>query len=163
MWKEYFGHGCHIYGVDIEPACLSYKSEGIDVFIGDQTDRNFWKRFKEVVPKVDILIDDGGHDPEQQRITLEEMLPHIQPGGIYLCEDIGGIANKFTSFVSGLVSNLNTANRIEEIFDAPVHPTGFQASVSCITQYPFVTVIEKRDIHPGLFSSCKHGTEWQPY
>jgi SAM-dependent methyltransferase len=163
MWREYFGKGCHIYGVDIEPACMTYKREGIDVFIGDQSDRDFWKQFRQSVPKIDILIDDGGHAPEQQRITLEEMLPHIQPGGVYLCEDIGCTANEFTAFVSGLASNLNTSKRIQEVFDAPVSPIELQASIESIIQYPFVTVIEKCAKHPGLYVSRKHGTEWQPY
>lgn len=163
MWREYFGENCRIYGVDIEPACLSYKAEGIDVFIGDQSDRNFWKRFKESVPKVDILIDDGGHAPEQQRITLEEMLPHIQPGGVYLCEDIVSMPNNFAGYISGLLCNMNASRREEEIFDAPFIPSAFQAAVQSIHQYPYVTVIEKHDRNPGLFVSKKHGTEWQPY
>jgi SAM-dependent methyltransferase len=163
MWREYFGKNCKIYGVDIEPACMTYKSDGIEVFIGDQSDRGFWGRFREQVPKVDILIDDGGHDPEQQRITLEEMLPHLQPGGVYLCEDIGSRANRFGGYVSGLMSQMNFQRKTIEIFDAPMIPSGFQASVGCVTQYPFVTVIEKHAKHPGLFVSKKHGTEWQPY
>lgn len=163
MWREYFGKGCHIYGMDIEPACMTYKTDGIDVFIGDQSDRNFWKQFRETVPKIDILIDDGGHDPEQQRITLEEMLPHLQPGGVYLCEDIGSKANSFGGYVSGLACNLNTSKRTHNVFDAPITPSGFQASVKSVIQYPFVTVIEKHNHNPGLFISRKHGTEWQPY
>ena len=160
MWREYFGSGCHIYGVDIEPACIAYKSNGIDVFIGDQADRTFWKRFRETVPKVDILIDDGGHDPEQQRVTLEEMLPHIQPGGVYLCEDIG---KAFNMYASGLACNLNAMKRAVDVFDAPISPSGFQTAIKSVSQYPFITVIEKHEHNPGLFTSRKHGTEWQPY
>jgi hypothetical protein len=163
MWREYFGTGCHIYGVDIEPACMTYKSDGIDVFIGDQSDRNFWKRFRDAVPRVDILIDDGGHAPEQQRITLEEMLPHIQPGGVYLCEDICGVANSFSAYVSGLASNLNTFTQLEQVFDSPVTPTSLQSSIRSITHYPLITVIEKHAYDQGIFISRKHGTEWQPY
>lgn len=163
MWREYFGKGCQIYGMDIEPACMTYKAEGIDVFIGDQSDRDFWKRFRGTVPKVDIVIDDGSHDPEHQRITLEEMLPHIQPGGVYLCEDIGSKANRFGGYVSGLACGMNDAEKTVGVFDAPTIPSGFQASVGSVTQYPFVTVIEKLENNPGLFTSHKHGTEWQPY
>jgi hypothetical protein len=163
MWKHYFGKDCHIYGMDIEPACKSYEAEGIDVFIGDQSDRAFWKKFRETVPKVDIVIDDGSHDPEHQRITLEEILPHIQPGGVYLCEDIGGKVNRFSSFTSGLVCHMNSFKKTVEVFDAPIIPSPFQAAVKSVTQYPFVTVIEKNDYHPGLYVSKKHGTEWQPY
>jgi len=164
MWREYFGKGCRIYGVDIEPACMAYKADGIDIFIGDQADRGFWERFRQAVPKVDILIDDGSHDPEHQRITLEEMLPHIQPGGVYLCEDIVGAGQPFAAFVSGLAAQQNACHRMIQAFDAPVIPSAFQVALRSITQYPFVTVIEKHEhSHPDSFVSRKQGTEWQPY
>ena len=163
MWKHYFGERCHIYGIDIEPACKSYEAEGIDVFIGDQSDRNFWKKIREQVPKVDVVIDDGSHDADHQRITLEEILPHIRPGGVYLCEDIGSRHNWFGGYVSGLACHMNAAKKTVEEFDAPMIPSGFQASVKSVIQYPFVTVVEKHDFHPGLFISKKQGTEWQPY
>jgi hypothetical protein len=57
MWRDYFGPKAHIYGVDIQPSCKSYESENIKVFIGNQGDRNFWKSFREAVPRVDIVID----------------------------------------------------------------------------------------------------------
>jgi hypothetical protein len=54
------------------------------VFVGDQADRSFWKRVKQEVPNLGVVIDDGGHIPEQQIVTLEEMFPHLRPGGVYL-------------------------------------------------------------------------------
>ena len=81
MRREYFGPQCHVYGVDIDEACRVYENEYTKIFIGDQADRNFWKSFKNEVPRVDIVIDDGGHKSEQQIATLEEMLPHISRGG----------------------------------------------------------------------------------
>ncbi len=94
LWKNYFGDQCKVYGVDIEEACRSYANETTSIFIGDQADREFWKRFRKAVPKVDILIDDGGHEPEQQIVTLEEMLPHIRNGGVYLCTTTGEIVRR---------------------------------------------------------------------
>ena len=61
----------------------------------------------EAAPRIDILIDDGGHEPEQQRVTLEEMLPHLSPGGVYLCEDIHGDTNVFSAYLQGLATSLN--------------------------------------------------------
>lgn len=43
--------------------------------------------FKEKYPCVDILLDDGGHTMNQQITTFREMFPHIQDGGLYMCED----------------------------------------------------------------------------
>ena len=38
---------------------------------------------------------------------MEEMLPYLNPGGVYVCEDIHGEFNRFTSYVQGLEQNLN--------------------------------------------------------
>ncbi len=107
MWKSYFGDRSHIYGVDVEPACKTYEREGVTILIGDQADRHFWKTFKSTVSGIDVLMDDGGHKLDQQIVTLEEMLPHIRPGGVYLCEDLQGIHHGLVSYVSGLIGELN--------------------------------------------------------
>ena len=39
-------------------------------------------------PHVDIVIDDGGHTFPRQIASFEEFYPHLQPQGVYLCEDI---------------------------------------------------------------------------
>lgn len=70
MWRSYFGSQCHIYGVDIEEACKVYNNEYTSVVIGDQADPLFWQKFKQNVQGIDILIDDGGHTPQQQKVTL---------------------------------------------------------------------------------------------
>ena len=160
MWRDYFGPKCRIYGVDIEKECKIYENEYTNIFIGDQADRKFWERFKEEVPTIDILIDDGGHQAEQQIVTLEEMLPCISPGGVYFCEDIQRAHNDFTSYLSGLVNNLNIADQSSEFV---VNPTQFQSSVKSIHFYPYVTVIEKNEQPEEKFVALKQGTEWQPF
>lgn len=161
MWKEYFGKDCRIYGVDIAEACMACEDVGIKVFIGDQADRSFWRRVKQAVPRIDILIDDGGHFPEQQRITLEEMLPHIAPGGVYLCEDIHGAFNQFAAYVQGLASGLNSCDELSEGASEQSSPaSNFQAAISSIHLYPFVAVIEKRERNLSRLVSRKRGTVW---
>jgi hypothetical protein len=164
MWREYFGKGCRVYGVDIHEACMAYKDDGIEVFIGDQADRSFWTRVKNAVPRIDILIDDGGHLIEQQRITLEEMLPHIAPGGVYLCEDVLGLSNEFAAYVQGLASALNFESRCEMPEGASgvaCMASNFQAAISSIHLYPFAAVIEKRERSLGQLIAPKHGTQWR--
>ena len=154
MWREYFGEQCQIYGVDIEPACRVYEQAGISVFIGDQSDPAFWKTFCQRVPVVDVLIDDGGHEPRQQIATLKGILPHIRPGGVYICEDIHGAFHPFHSFIDGLCRPLNETN---------TEPTPFQQHVRSVHRYPFATVIEKPELPVARFESLRHGTEWQPF
>lgn len=165
MWKAYFGPGCRVYGVDIEEACKAYEGDRTRVFIGDQADRGFWARFRSEVPSVDILIDDGGHTPEQQIVTLEEMLPHLRPGGVYLCEDVHGRRNGFNSYVHGLGARLNAfePEPIDRGAGIAASATPFQSAVDSIHHYPFVTVIERTDAPVEQFVAPKHGTEWQPF
>ncbi|HEY6720861.1 MAG TPA: class I SAM-dependent methyltransferase [Burkholderiales bacterium] len=88
MWRHYFGPGAHIVGIDVDPRCKQFEDESTTILIGDQADRRFLAEVRERVPHIDILIDDGGHTMTQQIVTFEELYPHIQPNGIYLCEDI---------------------------------------------------------------------------
>jgi hypothetical protein len=167
MWKEYFGPKCRVYGVDIEEACKAYEDERTRVFIGDQGDRKFWKQFRKQVPHFDIFIDDGGHLPEQQIVTLEETVPYLAPGGVYLCEDIQGTHNPFAAYVRGLATALNN-----EILKDPadfggaaavVRTSNFQRSIHSVHLYPYVAVIEKTRTPVDELASVKHGTLWQPF
>lgn len=163
MWRSYFGEKSHIYGVDIQEACKVYENDYTKIFIGDQEDRAFWSTVRAAsVEEVDIIIDDGGHTPEQQQVTLEEMLSHLRPGGVYLCEDVHGIFNRFSGFAIGLACQLNNFNRIP----GPIlrsNVSQLQASIHSIHFYPYVVVIEKHSLTPTELSAPKRGTKWQPF
>jgi 23S rRNA U2552 (ribose-2'-O)-methylase RlmE/FtsJ len=153
MWRSYFGPKCHVYGVDIQEACRAYEGDGVSVFIGDQADPTFWADFRRQVPNVDIVVDDGGHLVDQQIATLEALLPHIRPGGMYMCEDVGGIHNRFQAYVSGLSRNLASS------FEA----TPFNQVVHSVHHYPFAVVIEKPEGRVDGFADERRGTEWEPF
>ena len=167
MWRDYFGPRAHIYGVDIEPACKAYEASGFHIIIGDQADRSFWRRFKEEVPVLDIVIDDGGHQTEQQIATVEELLPHLRSDGVFLIEDIHGAFNPFASYVHGLGHKLNQFNSVgnpsdfERRIASTVTP--FQSAVASIHLYPFVTVIKRNAVAIDELLAPKHGTQWQPH
>jgi hypothetical protein len=169
MWKHYFGPKCRIYGVDIEEACRLYEDDSVKIFIGDQADRNFWTHFKKEVPFLDIVIDDGGHEFHQQRVTLDELLPHLQLGGVYLCEDIHRSDNQFGGYIGGLSRNLHAAKWAEAnatkwpTATDSVIPTPFQRAVHSVHLYPFLTVIERTESPVSEFVSLKQGTQWQPF
>jgi hypothetical protein len=168
MWRDYFGPQCQIYGIDIEPACRAYEGDSVRVFIGDQGDRNFWKEFKREVPTVDIVIDDGGHYTAQQITTFEELLPHLQPGGVYLCEDVHGIVNPFASYICGFAMNLNACERKEDNVNdndrrLVYGTTSLQSAVRSVHLYPYVTVVERTDAPVSELIAPKHGTQWQPF
>ena len=156
MWKEYFGPGATIYGVDIEPACLKYANDRVKIFIGDQGDPAFWQEFLRQVPRVDVLVDDGGHQPHQQITTLECILPAMSPGGVYLCEDAEGGTQAFHGFIDGMGRRLHSTY-------ADSNPTDFQQQVASIHRYPFITVIEKPLLPVPKLECVRHGSSWEPF
>jgi hypothetical protein len=168
MWRHYFGPTARIFGVDIEGACKAYENEFVRVFIGDQADRTFWQKFRDQTPPLDIVIDDGGHRAEQQIVTLEETLPYLRPGGVYLCEDVSPAPNNFTRYVSGLASQLNSTRGLKSSPDNPdrdmtVPATAFQSAIHSVHLYPFVVVIERTQRPTTKFESSRRGTQWQPH
>ena len=168
MWRDYFGPKSRIYGVDIESACRVYESDDVKIFIGDQGDRQFWHEFRRKVPALDIVIDDGGHQPQQQIVSLEGLLPFLRPSGVYFCEDVTGTFNKFASYVHGLGHKLNDYSLFRAFPDDDDRRlvcgcTPFQSSVGSIHLYPFVTVVERNSSKVTEFRAPKHGTQWQPF
>lgn len=88
MWKQYFGPNTKIFGIDINPHCKELEEERVEILIGDQDDRSFLKSLAEKIPRIDILIDDGGHTMKQQIATYEELFSYVDQNGVYLCEDL---------------------------------------------------------------------------
>jgi len=155
MWRDYFGPRASVYGIDIEERCRAYADAGTQIFIGDQADRAFWARFRAAVPRLDVLIDDGSHRPEDQIPAFEEAFQHLAPGGVYLCEDIQGIHNGFSTYLHGLARDLNAID-----WDAPSWAQRWIASISL---YPLVAVVEKRAAPLTRLHAPRRGTEWQPW
>lgn len=153
MWKHYFGPGCRIFGVDINPHCKALKEERIEIFTGDQQDRKFLKTLAEKIPRIDILIDDGGHEMKQQITTFEEMFPFIDENGIYLCEDLhtsywpeygGGYRRRgtFIEYSKNFIDRINAWHSRT----GNLRVTEFTGSVHALHYYDSVLVIEKRPV-----------------
>jgi hypothetical protein len=155
MWRHYFGAGARIVGIDNDPACERFGGDSIEVLIGDQADRGFLAEVRRRVPHVDILIDDGGHTMQQQLVSFEELYPHIQPLGLYVCEDMhtsylenfgGGYrcADSFVERAKGLIDQLHAWHSAEPGF--AVDDT--TRSTFGLHFYDSVLVAEKRPMQP---------------
>jgi hypothetical protein len=171
MWKDFFGPKARIYGVDIEPACRHYEDDQTKIFIGDQADKEFWKDVLKQVPRLDVVVDDGGHEPEQQIPSIEALLPNMRPGGVYICEDLYGRSSPYLSFIDGLSRELHGMSVAEVRDDDPgVQPemlgnfwaSNFQRLVGSVHTYPFISVVELRDTAIERLTAPRHGTEWKP-
>lgn len=167
MWKNYFGKGCKIYGLDIEPRCKSLEEEDIEIFIGSQTDRAFLKDIKNKIGLVDILIDDGGHTMEQQIITYEELFSLVNDNGVYLCEDLhtsywpeyGGGLRRSESFIEYSKNFIDYINSHYWRESSDVDGKPFYNSVKSISYYDSVLVIEKQQKLP-LISRMTGNQSW---
>ncbi len=169
MWRAYLGERCRVVGVDIEEACRAFENEWTRVFTGDQGDRALWARIRREVPRIDVLVDDGAHRVEEQIATLEEMLPHLAPGGVYICEDTHGTLDRFGFYAAGLARALD-AFRLggEDVEFAQMGrgvsatASGFQREIASIHFYPYLTVIEKAPKPVERFACANRGSEWLP-
>jgi hypothetical protein len=90
MWREYFPKAA-IFGADIKP--ITSHEERITVYNCDQSDTNQLKGLAAILPKLDIIIDDGSHKAWDQQISFK-YLNHLLPvGGIYVIEDLQSVRN----------------------------------------------------------------------
>jgi len=154
MWKHYFGPECRIFGVDINPQCRQAAEDRIEVLIGDQGDRQFLRSLKERIPRVDILIDDGGHTMKQQIATYEELFPHVDADGVYLCEDLhtsywpdwGGGLKKRDTFVEYSKNFIDELHGWHFLRRGSPGVTALTKSAHSLHYYDSVLVIEKRRV-----------------
>jgi hypothetical protein len=95
MWREFFGPGARIIGIDINPTAKKWESFGFEIWVGDQSDPSFWANFIAEVGPLDVVLDDGGHTYKQQITTAINLLPAVSDGGLLIVEDT------HTSYMSG--------------------------------------------------------------
>lgn len=152
MWKQYFGPNCKIFGIDIHPHSKKFEEDQIEIIIGDQEDREFLKSLAEKIPRIDILIDDGGHRMTQQINTFEELFPHIDKNGVYLCEDLhtsywkkyGGGYKKRDTFIEYSKNFIDYINAWHSAQQDRLNVTEFTKTVHSLHYYDSVLAIEKR-------------------
>ncbi|RPJ74815.1 MAG: class I SAM-dependent methyltransferase [Alphaproteobacteria bacterium] len=153
MWKKYFGDKAKIYGVDIDPRCKEFEEENIEIHIGSQSDPEFLEKLKSAIPKIDILIDDGGHTMNQMRVTFDHMFDHIKSDGVYLCEDThtcyqwrygGGYkrSNSFIEYTKNIIDYLHAWHSEQKALQI----NKFTRSIHSIHFYDSIILIEKRNM-----------------
>ena len=146
MWSKYLGPQSRIIGIDIDPECLSltYEQSNIKIAIGDQGNDLFWNEFFKICPKIDILIDDGGHYMNQQVLSLDRVFPILSNPGVYICEDC------HSSYMNLYVDNMNcdttfinyTKDYIDMLHDR-WHGQKSCTDLTSIHYYDSVVVFEK--------------------
>lgn len=164
MWNNYFDSDCFIYGIDINPECKKIPQKlnvsNIQIDIGDQEDKNFWKQYLVDKPKFDIIIEDGGHTMNQQITTYEQVIDHVSDNGIYLCEDLhtsywdnfgGGYmkSNTFIEYSKKFIDMLNyyhIRNPDNTLKENKQKYQKFRNNIKSVHYYDSIIVLEKGHI-----------------
>jgi hypothetical protein len=154
MWKHYFGPKARIFGVDINPNCRQVAEDQVEIFIGDQADRKFLQSLAAKIPRMDILLDDGGHTMKQQIHTFEELFPRIDPHGVYLCEDLhtsywrkwGGGHKRRGTFIEYSKNFIDQLNAWHSLQPGRLGVNELTRTAHSLHYYDSILVIEKRPI-----------------
>lgn len=168
MWKDYFGPKAKIFGVDINPHCKNLEEKQIQIFIGDQEDQLFLQSLREKIPRIDILIDDGGHTMKQQIATFEALFSHVNEKGVYVCEDLhtsyrphwgGGYKKRgtfieysknFIDYINAWHADWKSSLSIWSVLRGRLKVSEFTRTAYSLHFYDSVLVIEKRPVEKAL-------------
>ncbi len=150
MWKEYFGPGTTILGVDINPDCARHAAEGVEIFIGSQDDSALIDRILEAHPRIDIVLDDGSHLMPHMIATFQLLYQRMHPRGVYLVEDthtcywpeFGAGVRAPGSFMEFVKDRLDDLNAMHTRGALPVSP--FTLGTDAVCCYDSVVAFERR-------------------
>jgi hypothetical protein len=95
MFHEYFAGDVYGMDCDIKPiggmADLTEAiAEGLRICIGDATSPQDVKKYFEGI-KFDVIIEDAGHELNQQLSIYHNLKHYLSDGGIYIIEDVQDI------------------------------------------------------------------------
>lgn len=160
LWSKYFKQNIwpdytetqvnarlpEIFGIDINPKIQTDDISNCTIIQGDQGNENFMNNVIHDLPFLDIIIDDGSHQFDHQRLSFQYLFPCLKQGGIYLIEDThtsympGYNGNSFTNTCKDLIDVLHDDFRsVEKSFFYP-----YAKSISSVHLYDSVVVIEKK-------------------
>jgi len=155
IWREWFGPGTKVIGVDIEPICSYYAGKDIEIFTGSQADPGIIEAILQKYPVIDIVVDDGSHRMEDMKASFNLLYHRMSPTGVYAVEDThtcylddekekwgGGLKDpdSFMEFVKDLIDLMHahwTKDRLQW--------TSFTHQTDSINIYDSIVVFERRE------------------
>lgn len=150
MWKDYFGQGSRIVGLDVDPSCRQHAAQGVDVVTGSQDDPAVIDLLVDRYGPFDVVIDDGSHIAAHVCQTFRLLYHRMSPTGVYLVEDLhtqywkpygGGLRREgtFIELSKALVDELNAFH-----FRKLPETSAFTRSTDSMTFYDSIVVFERR-------------------
>lgn len=84
-FRDYLG--IKIYGADVDEKIL-FQEKNIETYFVNQLETKTIKNIEKLIPKLDLIIDDGLHQPDANLNVILDLLDHLNPNGILVIEDI---------------------------------------------------------------------------
>jgi len=88
MWRRYLGPQATIFGIDVDPRSRVADSQDHPVRVGSQADAAFLRSVVDEMGGIDVVLDDGSHKADDQRVSFETLFPLLADGGLYSVEDL---------------------------------------------------------------------------
>ena len=101
-----------IFGADIDKDIL-FETGNIKTFYVDQLNVLSISSLKKQLPKLDLIIDDGLHQPDANLNVILELLDHLNENGIMVIEDIENTFQDLFEILSQQISS-------SELYDAQI-------------------------------------------
>jgi hypothetical protein len=168
LWKKYFEDNIELHMIDINNSCLklNYRFPDVHIHIGDQSDSSFLKRIIDNYGTFDIILDDGGHTMTQQNISFNVLFQYVNPGGIYICEDLhtsywksfGGAYLREGTFIETIKRKIDELNAYQSE-DGRLIPNYFTKNCSGIYTTASMVVFEKSRFELGKVMDICAGYE----
>jgi hypothetical protein len=98
MWRDYFPRA-KIVCIDRKPEVKEIEEERIHVEIGSAASREVLTATLDRHGAPRVVVDDGSHRWDHQRVAFKHLFPALEPGGVYIAEDI------HTSYEPGFAGN----------------------------------------------------------
>lgn len=102
MWDEYFGAASTLYGADISLVFDLVPFPRWNFIQADATKPGILDR----LGTLDVVIDDGSHQTADQLATMNLLMPRMNPGGLYIIEDILDLEATIDQFPGAEVRDL---------------------------------------------------------
>lgn len=150
-WREYFTKAT-IISTDIYPK--TNIPEGVNFYMGSQTEVELWRKIFEKHGRPTIFIDDASHVNHWSVKTFRRIFPHLLPGGLYVWEDLESSwweapasdgqkfygcsdalnfqANTSINFLRRLVNDVNAKHIAEWIKEYDVQSVSFFENIAFI-------------------------------
>ena len=151
LWKKYFGKKLKLYAIDINEECKKFEDEQTNIFIGSQSDEIFLDKVLANIPKLDIILDDGGHTMLQQIVSFEKLYMNVKEGGVYMIEDThtsfwhefhGGLKNpnSFIEYSKNMIDSIYAGHLVDK---SKILINDITKNINSVCFYDSVVVFEK--------------------